>query len=301
MLLENHLELHEWTLRPSGEWSPKLDTWTFIRVASGVGYLQRVDAVLELSPGDAVCLAFETAVILRASMLGRMRIQYFDVSTQLLGGMLALAERHYLDGQARQNGSALRFLAASHETAREFTRIAEAKDLKSGLLMRCRLLGLFAGIFDEELAPNFLQAAPKTVRATDRFEQMIREIPESEIRNCSVNELAQKCRCSKRHFSRLFRNYFGASIREKQIELRLEKAKLLLQESDAKVIHVALDSGYQHLSLFNAMFKKHCGMTPTEWRRQSLCKGRRPKRAVRVLALPTGSMEAKAPASAFHG
>ncbi|MSU61910.1 MAG: helix-turn-helix domain-containing protein [Pedosphaera sp.] len=51
------------------------------------------------------------------------------------------------------------------------------------------------------------------------------------------------------------------------MELRLQKAGQLLRESDAKIDHVAMESGFRHLGLFNAMFKKRFGTTPTEWRR----------------------------------
>ena len=57
-------------------------------------------------------------------------------------------------------------------------------------------------------------------------------------------------------------------LRARQIELRLQRARQLLGDSDAKIINVAYDSGYRHLGLFNAMFKKRFGVTPSEWRRK---------------------------------
>jgi AraC-like DNA-binding protein len=51
--------------------------------------------------------------------------------------------------------------------------------------------------------------------------------------------------------------------------MRLLKARDLLADSNEKVMTVAMAAGYRHLSLFNAMFKKQFGMTPTEWREQS--------------------------------
>jgi len=46
----------------------------------------------------------------------------------------------------------------------------------------------------------------------------------------------------------------------------------LLADSNAKIINIAYDSGCRHLGLFNAMFKKRFGLTPVEWRRQSVHK-----------------------------
>ncbi len=289
--VEKYLELGDWSLRPAGEWTPKpTSTWTLLRVASGTGYLQGPAGVLEFSSGDAACLAGELAGGVRVSQLGPMRIQSFSIATELLAGLLTPAERYYLDGAARQGRSALRYFPAAHGLAQEFARVAEARDSTNPLLFRCRLLQLFVGIFakdlDEQICPT-----PKTVLAAERFRQIIFEIPEAGLRNCSLADLARNCRCSKRHFSRLFRNFFGVSIRQKQRDLRLERAKLLLQESDAKVIQVALESGYQHLSLFNAMFKKHFGMTPTEWRRQHPRETKRLQRSAQGKIEPEGGVK----------
>jgi AraC-like DNA-binding protein len=103
------------------------------------------------------------------------------------------------------------------------------------------------------------------------------------IRN-SPEDLSRSCGCSPRHFSRLFCAHFGVSFRAKQTEMRLHKASQILLESDAKVINVAMDSGYRHLGLFNAMFKRRFGMTPTEYRRQNHKKTKRPAARSRPVA-----------------
>ena len=41
---------------------------------------------------------------------------------------------------------------------------------------------------------------------------------------------------------------------------------MLANPSD-KISYIAFESGYRHLGLFNAMFKKRFGVTPGEWRR----------------------------------
>jgi len=80
--------------------------------------------------------------------------------------------------------------------------------------------------------------------------------------------LASLCGCSARHFNRLFRSCFGISVRARQTQLRLIKARQLLSETEKKVLEIALDSGYRNLSLFNLLFKRQFGMTPSESRRR---------------------------------
>jgi transcriptional regulator GlxA family with amidase domain len=113
--------------------------------------------------------------------------------------------------------------------------------------------------------------APETstmLTAKQRFELLAKQMVKSEFQYQSPEELAKRCGCGVRHFSRLFRSYFGRSLVPKRIELCLHKAKQLLEESDAKIIDVALASGFNHVGLFSSRFKKHFGATPSEWRKR---------------------------------
>jgi len=104
----------------------------------------------------------------------------------------------------------------------------------------------------------------------ERFRQLVGKMSESELATRSLTQLAEELHCSERHFSRLFREEFHISLRSRQTELRLQRARQLLAESDAKIISVAYESGYRHLGLFNAMFKRRFGVTPSQWRQQNL-------------------------------
>jgi AraC family transcriptional regulator of adaptative response / DNA-3-methyladenine glycosylase II len=76
--------------------------------------------------------------------------------------------------------------------------------------------------------------------------------------------------CSERHFRRLFLQEFGVSLRTRQIESRLQRARQLLDETGDKISNIAFESGYRHLGLFNARFKKRFGLTPSAWRQRNV-------------------------------
>ena len=109
-------------------------------------------------------------------------------------------------------------------------------------------------------------------RLHERFRQLLAKMTEAELAEASLADLAAQVHCSERHFSRLFREKFGVPLRSRQIELRLQRAQQLLADPNAKVINVAHESGYRHLGLFNVMFKKRFGVTPSEWRQQNAAK-----------------------------
>ena len=104
----------------------------------------------------------------------------------------------------------------------------------------------------------------------------MQHLTEEDFLNSSPADLAAYCGCSLRHFSRLFRHRFEVSLRERKKELRLLKARQMLTETDSRVMTVAGACGYRHLGVFNALFKKRFGVTPTECRRQAAQNGPAP-------------------------
>lgn len=271
MTVERHLILQEKDLPPSVEWLPRSNGWLAIRVGSGQGYwLQSGLPVRPLAAGDVLMIGRNSDGILRASQLGPVKLHYFTVLPQLLSGVLTLAESHQFDADPKAPARPVAAFGATDPVGQKFTALA-ALAVDDHLPQRCACLQLWseavAGMLPAAAAPS-----KRDDKLRDRFRQLVGQIPETELAGHSLADLAGQLHCSERHFSRLFREEFGASLRARQIELRLQRARQLLAGSNAKIINVAYESGYRHLGLFNSMFKKRFGVTPSEWRRQSLQK-----------------------------
>jgi transcriptional regulator GlxA family with amidase domain len=128
-------------------------------------------------------------------------------------------------------------------------------------------LGLVAAVFDPKAS---IRSEPEPLWASSmqRFRQLISVLPDVEIINYSPGELARLCGCSLRHFNHLFRNHFGASVRDRQAELRLLKSCQCLRNTDSEVFVVAQDCGFQSVEKFNFLFKKRFRVAPSEWRQR---------------------------------
>jgi AraC-like DNA-binding protein len=57
-------------------------------------------------------------------------------------------------------------------------------------------------------------------------------------------------------------------LREYLINVRMEKARALLSNTDMPVIAVAVNVGYDDVSAFTRRFKHHVGMPPTHFKRR---------------------------------
>jgi len=54
---------------------------------------------------------------------------------------------------------------------------------------------------------------------------------------------------------------------------RLEQAKKLLKETNNTIIDIALAVGFNNVTYFNRIFKRHVNMTPQQFRIMSSTKG----------------------------
>jgi hemolysin activation/secretion protein/AraC-like DNA-binding protein len=266
MAVERHLHLQELTLRPSGEWAPQFRGWLVVRVAEGSGYWLHHGTARELNTGDGL-VSGNVRALLRASQLGLLKVQYFTVQPQYLNGLLSISEWRQLEAAAANPLAPVNFFPAGESLAQKFSRIAELPH-DHELSLRCALLQLWSGTLQGLLA---LPTAESTGgnKLHDRLRAVVGRMTEAELADASLAELAAQLHCSERHFSRLFREQFGVPLHARQIELRLQRARQLLADPNTKIINVAYDSGYRHLGLFNTMFKKRFGVTPSEWRQQN--------------------------------
>lgn len=71
---------------------------------------------------------------------------------------------------------------------------------------------------------------------------------------------------STRQLNRLVREEFGKSVFDLLHEIRIERAKRMLLESDQKVIYIATMVGYDDPSFFSRLFVRYAGCSPREYR-----------------------------------
>jgi transcriptional regulator GlxA family with amidase domain len=92
--------------------------------------------------------------------------------------------------------------------------------------------------------------------------QVIQTMERSTEEPISPAELAKSVNMSTRQLERLFRRYLNRSPKRYYMELRLEKARNLLLQTDMSVINVALACGFTSPSHFSKCYRAHFGRTP---------------------------------------
>lgn len=93
-------------------------------------------------------------------------------------------------------------------------------------------------------------------------------IEEHYAEDISLDLLADKVKISRGYLSSYFKEKTGMNFIDYLNELRINKAKQLLEDSDLKVQDIAEKVGYLNSSSFFRMFKRMTGVTPGDYRKQ---------------------------------
>ncbi|MDL2272512.1 AraC family transcriptional regulator, partial [Desulfovibrio sp. OttesenSCG-928-I05] len=82
----------------------------------------------------------------------------------------------------------------------------------------------------------------------------------------SAKALAAILHCSESHLFKLFKNKTGYTVLEWITHYRMKAAITLMKEPSARIYEIAGKAGYKDVRYFSGVFKKHFGVTPTEYR-----------------------------------
>jgi AraC-like DNA-binding protein len=260
-----HLRIETMNLLPGQEWTDGGSTWRFVRVSKGSAYWLDSARPRALAEGELVVIAPRHQAIVRASQIGEVVLHRFCFAPDLLCGFFSVAERGFLDGGAGFDGPVW-FLPSTHGLGQRFAALANHTDPWSDTERRAAVLGLVAAFVSEAMSQGHRSARGT---AQERFDQLISEMPDLELISYTAAQMARLCGCSPRQFNRLFRQRFGEAPRARQTELRLLRASHVLAHTDGTIAQASFESGFRSLSLFNALFKRRFGASPSEWRRRA--------------------------------
>lgn len=114
-----------------------------------------------------------------------------------------------------------------------------------------------------------LRAGETPLDAVPRLaQQAVAKISDGALNGQSVQALAHTLGMSERHLRRALDREVGASPSRIALAQRLRTATELLADPRLSITHIAYESGFQSLRRFNASFREHFQMSPSQWRRR---------------------------------
>jgi AraC family transcriptional regulator len=100
----------------------------------------------------------------------------------------------------------------------------------------------------------------------ERIGKVIAYIEDNSSQPLRLDELAEISHFSKYHFTRIFTAVAGMTPMAFVTRKRIERALVLLTETDLTILKIAGESGFESVSVLNVHFKRHFGCTPSSVR-----------------------------------
>ena len=128
----------------------------------------------------------------------------------------------------------------------------------------------------QSLLLNILAVASRKIRhkSLNPTKKLIEEVCLKMHANYAANlpilHYAKTCNLSESRFSHLFKEQTGKSPTSYLINLKIEKAKDLLENTDLSVLQISEIVGLQSQNYFSRIFKKHTSRSPLKYREASV-------------------------------
>ena len=126
-----------------------------------------------------------------------------------------------------------------------------------------RLLGIFAQHLSLVANQLLIQQGASEPPAITRARQFIAEHQTEEL---PLGRVAQAANMSSYYFCKMFKKSTGLNFTDYLSRVRVEKAKRLLLNPNARVSEVAFDIGFTSITNFNRTFKQLVGQSPSDYR-----------------------------------
>lgn len=111
-------------------------------------------------------------------------------------------------------------------------------------------------------------AVPDTAAIDRQIEQAIRFMSLHYTQQVSIDQLSRMLGYHRTHLSRMFKRTTGLSPKQYLMQIRLERAQMLLSDTSMPIDHVASAVGFNDPLYFSKKFKEWSGISPTQYRKE---------------------------------
>lgn len=105
-----------------------------------------------------------------------------------------------------------------------------------------------------------------TIHTNKWVKRTVQIIEREYNRDLSLSDIAQRLSVTEQYLSKLFKKETGKNFKEYLTDIKLNKAKEYLYNTDISITSISEKVGYNNIKQFGRMFKKMEGITPVQYR-----------------------------------
>ena len=200
---------------------------------------------------------------------GNMKLLVMIFSPEFVAEKISLFDAEYLKPFV-ERGSNFKNRVGREEKVNEEIRISireiyqEWNERKEGypLMIKAnvlRILTMLIRAYQDETKSGEMLKEKKN--AMKRLEQAFTYI-NNHYEKITLEEVAASVYMSSNYFSSYFRRVANISFSDYVTRLRVNRAREMLRENGANVTEIAMECGFNNISNFYRLYKKHMGKTP---------------------------------------
>lgn len=229
-------------------------TWYLVGIPQGSARITCGSGCVLLQEGHALAVSAESPMDILFHGAGRLLV--FCLKGSLSGNVFRESEK--LGGSIYPNG------AYALETA--FAKLSQEQQLSGSISAAFgaavafdTMMALYGtgskAVAEEKQLPQVVEAALKILQQDFAFLE-------------GIGDLAQRLQVSQEYLTRCFRDHVGMTPGKYLIQVRVEQAKLLLQQGEHSIAFIADACGFTNSNYFARVFRTIVGVTPSVYARQ---------------------------------
>lgn len=113
---------------------------------------------------------------------------------------------------------------------------------------------------------EMLELEPRSKADRNHALQILSYCAEHYTQDISVKSVADALYISQSYVSKIFSHKLHYSFPDYINTLRVHKAKILLRDTDRKILEIMMECGFRNQGNFNRVFRKATGLSPVEYR-----------------------------------
>lgn len=120
----------------------------------------------------------------------------------------------------------------------------------------------------EELVKSVAAINASHRRTEDDVIHRVKEYVEKKLHeNITLKDISSKLHFNRSYLGQKFKNHENMSFNEYLFIQRMERAKMLLEQTDLKIYEIANEVGYTEIDWFYKRFKSYTGVSANEYRK----------------------------------
>lgn len=218
---------------------------------------------IQYKKGSLVCLPPGTEIILKSVEI-KSPVKYVSLSVNrgfFENVLMRIGEKKDIEFKKFENYYSYKLLDFIEAFIHEFNYFEENSSIMLESMETQIVIQLLR---DSDLDPAMHRV--NRFQDSNYVQQAIKYIENYYSSNITINEICNNIYISPCHFQRIFKNTINKTPYQYIMEVRLNKAKEMLQGEEISISEVARLTGFLSSGHFSTVFKRIEGKTPSEYR-----------------------------------